>query len=181
MIIPTSRDLSTPEQRQSLKNIYQSIFFAELLAPSRPLWLFSGWISDIAIVDNRARQFQSLCPNWEAREIRLSECLDALCDRGGTIALVLRNEEHNTAFIKAIKTTRGWHDRHIGIAISDQQHAKSMVSEHFMIDGSMNYTYNGITFNDEKVVYRSDESAIHEELIKLDEQWRSRLMWRPHE
>lgn len=181
MITPASRDLSTPGQRQSLKNIYQSIFFAELLAPSDPLWLFSGWISDIAIVDNRARQFQSLCPNWEAREIRLSECLDALCDRGGAVALVLRNTEHNDAFIEAIKKTKGWHDCRIGIAISDQQHAKSMVGEHFMIDGSMNYTYNGITFNDEKVVYRADERAIHEELLKLDEQWRPRLMWGLHE
>lgn len=181
MITPASRDLSTPEQRQSLKNIYQSIFFAELLAPSRPLWLFSGWISDIAIVDNRARQFQSLCPNWEAREIRLSECLDALCDRGGTIALVLRNEEHNAAFIEAIKKTSGWRAHRIGIALSDLQHAKSMIGQHAMIDGSMNYTYSGITCNGEKIVYRSDESSIHEELIKLDGQWRSRLMWGPNE
>jgi hypothetical protein len=181
MITPASRDLSTPEQRQSLKNIYQSIFFAELLAPSRPLWLFSSWISDIAIVDNRARQFQSLCPNWEAREIRLSECLDAICDRGGTIALVLRNEEHNAAFIDVIKKTNGWYDRRIGLAMSNQQHAKSMIGEHFIIDGSMNYTYNGITFNDEKVVYRCAESAIHEELIKLAEQWGSRIQWGPRE
>jgi len=178
---PTWRDLSTPEQRKSLKNLYQSMFFAELLAPSRPLWLFSGWISDIAIVDNASRQFQSLCPYWEAREIRLSECLDALSDRGGRVVLVLRNDRHNDQFIAIIKKTNGWNMGNIGIAMTDLQHAKAMVGEHFMIDGSMNYTYNGITHSNEKVTYRCAVSAIQEELLKQDGQWRGCIEWGPHE
>lgn len=175
------RDLSTPEQRQSLKNLYQSMFFAELLAPSKPLWLFSGWISDISIVDNSARQFHALCPNWGAREIRLSECLEALCNRGGKVALILRDVPHNDRFISIIRRQEGWRKGSIGIAKTDMQHAKAMVGEHFMIDGSMNYTYNGIKLSGEKVTYRCDERGIQEELLKLESNWEDKIQWGPHE
>lgn len=181
MSTPTWRDLSTPEQRQSLVNLYQSMFFSELLAPSKPLWLFSGWISDIAIVDNSARQFQALCPSWEARKIRLSECLDALCERGGKVVLVLRKDNKNNKFINTIKKTNSWYGGKIGITETNLQHAKVMVGEHFMIDGSMNYTYYGIELNSEKVTYRCDERALQEELLKLEGEWDTNIQWGPNE
>jgi hypothetical protein len=176
----SSRDFSTPEQRQSLRNLYQSLFFLELLCPSRTLWLFSGWISDIAIVDNRARQFHSLCPNWGSRIILLSECLDALCERGGSVVLVLRKVEHNEKFISIIKKTRNWQRGSVGLVSTELQHAKAMVSEHFMIDGSMNYTHSGIEVNSEKITYRVENRGTQEELLRLEEKWGGSIQWGPN-
>lgn len=177
---PTGRDISTPEQRRALRNLFQSMILAELLVPSDPLWLFSAWISDIVIVDNSARQFLAICPDWEAREIRLSECLEGVCNRGGRVVLVLRKVDHNNAFIATIKKTSNWHSGRIGIVITEEQHVKAMVGEHFLVDGSMNYTHNGITISGEKISYRVEETAVQEELIKLNEYWRGRIQWGPN-
>ena len=55
----------------------QSLFVAELIRPSRRLWISSPWISDVEIVDNRARQFGTLCPDWPATRIRLTRVLES--------------------------------------------------------------------------------------------------------
>lgn len=177
MSAPAVRVISMPEQRRSLENLFQSLLSSELLAPSKRLWLSSAWISDIAILDNSARQFQALCPEWEMRRIRLSECLDGICLRGGRVVLVLRDEPHNEEFIAAIKNGCGWKAGRIGLILRETQHVKTLVGEYCMLDGSMNFTHNGITLNDERVSYRCDQQGVQEELISLEGRWESRIVW----
>ena len=41
---------------------------AELLRPSTHLWIVSPWVSDVPLIDNRARQFGTLAPDWRSAE-----------------------------------------------------------------------------------------------------------------
>ncbi len=59
--MPTaSRDLHGPAQSRAVRDLFQSLFAAELINPSPKLWLFFAWISDVEILDNSARQFAAL-------------------------------------------------------------------------------------------------------------------------
>jgi hypothetical protein len=88
-----SRDLHGPAQSRAVRDLFQSLFVAELINPSPKLWLFFAWISDVEILDNSARQFAALEPDWPAAPIRLSEVLRALLSRGVQIRLIIREHE----------------------------------------------------------------------------------------
>lgn len=173
----SGRDLTIPGQKRALRSLLQSIFCVELLSPSNPLWFSSAWVSDIPILDNSARQFQSLCPDWEVRFIRLSECLEGICSRGGRVVVVIRDEEHNKRFVETISEGRSYRDKRLAIVMDKNQHVKGLVGEHQMIGGSMNFTFSGIEINEEDVIYRTDPSAIHEKRLLLSERWGDILPW----
>jgi hypothetical protein len=176
----TIRDLTIPSQKRELRFLLQSIFCAELLTPSYPLWISSGWISDIPVIDNSARQFQALYPDWDNRPIRFSEYLAALCSRGGRVVVVLRDESHNKRFIHTLTQSQAYRLKQLAVIITETQHVKGLVGERLMIGGSMNFTFNGIEINDEEVVYRCDPVSIHEKRLSLMEKWGQRLPWSTH-
>ena len=173
----STRDLTIPGQKRALRSLLQSIFCAEIMAPSNPLWLSSGWISDIPILDNSARQFQALWPDWDSRPIRLSEYLNAHCGRGGRVAVVLRDVSHNSDFIQILTQSRAYRNEQLAVVVTKEQHVKGLVGEHLMIGGSMNFTFNGIEINDEEVIYRCDPASIHEKRLSLMEKWGQSLPW----
>jgi len=177
MPVETARDLTSPGQKRALRSLLQSIFCVELISPSSPLWLSSGWVSDIPILDNGARQFQALCPDWEARTIRLSECLEAICSRGGRVVVVLRSTEHNQRFVEILSTGKALRENRLAIIMDENQHVKGLVGECMMIGGSMNFTYNGIEINEEDVFYRTALADIHEKRLALSERWGNKLPW----
>src|SRR5690242_13180917 len=97
------RDLTGPAQGRGIRDLIQSVLVAEALAPSDPLWLLSGWISDIPIIDNRARQFAAVDTEWPSSMVKLSQVLRTLLERGGSIALILRDVDHNKAFVEKLR------------------------------------------------------------------------------
>lgn len=126
------RDLFGPGQSGAIQDLLQSIFVAELLQPSRMLWMAFGWISDVEILDNRARQFGALQPDWPASTIRLSRVLQALVERGANIALVLRNVEHNHQFITRLDVTRQQYPLRLRYALGDDVHKKGILGRRFL-------------------------------------------------
>ena len=94
-MISLSRDFTTPWQSQAVQDVLQSLLLAELVHPSTELWLLSAWITDVEVVDNSARAFAGVRPDWSKGRIRLSSVLEALVGRGGRVAVVLREVEHN--------------------------------------------------------------------------------------
>ncbi len=99
-----SRDLHGPAQSRAVRDLFQTLFVAELIQPSPKLWLFFAWISDVEIIDNSAREFAALEPDWPAAPIRLSQLLRALLARGVQIRLVIREDGHNDYFIARLQT-----------------------------------------------------------------------------
>lgn len=170
-----SRDIHGPAQSRAIRDVLQTLFAAELLQPSKPLWLCFAWITDLQILDNSARQFSFLQPDWPAAVIRLSKVLDALLTRGGQINVVIREHEHNAAFISALQKLRADHGAAIRWAVGDNFHAKGLLGDNYFLNGSMNLTVSGVSVNEEHVVLRLDPALLAQQRLEFADRWEGRL------
>src|SRR5262249_3204774 len=138
MVDVAQREFLATSGSLALRDLVQSILALELLRPSSILWIWSGWISDVELLDNRARAFASLQPDWPTPLIRLSSVLDALTMRGGRVRLILRAVEHNDGFLEklALIRERAGHDI-IDWRSAPDHHAKGILGDSYCLDGSM--------------------------------------------
>jgi hypothetical protein len=169
------RDLFGPGQTGAIRDLLQSIFVAEIIQPSQPLWLAFGWISDVEMIDNRAREFSSLNPDWPSTGIRLSLVIKSLVERGGKVFLVVRNVEHNRIFVEKLKALREKFPNSLKVAFGEDVHEKGILGRDFLLSGSMNLTFNGITINDEHLTLRTDRSEVEEWRLVLEQKWGAAL------
>lgn len=165
------RDLHGPAQARALRDLLQTLFVAELLAPSRELWLTFAWISDVEVLDNSARRFAAIEPDWPSAPIRLSQVLDALLARGSHVRLIIREHGHNDYFIARLQNLKARYGGLIGWCVSKDFHAKGLLGEDFFLSGSMNLTRSGISVNGEHLTLRTDPAAIAEQAEQLELQW----------
>ena len=170
-----SRDIHGPAQSRAICDVLQTLFSAELLRPSKPLWLCFAWVTDLQLLDNTARQFALLQPDWPTTQIRLSKILGALLARGGQINVVLREHTHNIAFITALERLRTDHGTNIRWAVGDNFHAKGLLGDSFFLNGSMNLTVNGVSVNDEHVVLRLDPALLAQQRLEFADRWEGKL------
>lgn len=174
MLYP-SRDLHGPAQSRAVRDLFQGLFVAELIHPSPKLWLFFAWISDVEIIDNSAREFAALEPDWPAGPIRLSQVLRALLARGVELRLVIRADGHNDYFIARLQTLKARYGDQIKWTVEKSFHAKGLLGADYFLSGSMNLTLNGISINGEHLVLRTDPAAVAEQSIELESRWESQM------
>jgi hypothetical protein len=170
-----SRDLHGPAQSRAVRDLFQSLFVAELINPSPKLWLFFAWISDVEILDNSARQFAALEPDWPATPIRLSQMLRALLSRGVQIRLIIREHGHNEYFIASLESLKASYGGLVKWTIEKSFHAKGVLGADYFLSGSMNLTLSGISVNGEHLVLRTDPAAVAEQTIELESRWEELL------
>lgn len=170
-----SRDLHGPAQSRAVRDLFQSLFISELIHPSPKLWLFFAWISDVEIVDNSAREFAAVEPDWPAAPIRLSQLLRALLNRGVQIRLVIREDGHNDYFIARLQTLKARFGDQIKWTVEKSFHAKGLLGADYFLSGSMNLTLNGISINGEHLVLRTDPAAVAEQSIELESRWEGQM------
>ena len=170
-----SRDIHGPAQSRAISDVLQTLFAAELLQPSKPLWLCFAWVTDLHLLDNTARQFAILQPDWPATQIRLSSLLGALLTRGGQINVVLREHPHNITFITTLQRLRAEHGKNIRWAVGESFHAKGLLGDNFFLNGSMNLTFNGISVNEEHIVLRLDPQLLAQQRLEFSERWAGKL------
>lgn len=170
-----SRDLHGPAQARGVRDLFQSLFAAELISPSPKLWLFFAWISDVEILDNSARRFASLEPDWPAAPIRLSQVLGALLARGVQVRLIIREHGHNEYFIARLRSLKEHYGDQLKWRVEKEFHAKGLLGADYFLSGSMNLTLSGISVNGEHLVLRTDPSAIAEQAEQLELQWEGLL------
>jgi hypothetical protein len=172
-----TRDLTGPRQRQGIRDVMEGLLAAELVQPSSVLWLLSAWISDIEILDNRTRAFSALRPDWAPTQIRFSQVIEGIADRGGRVAVVLRDADHNESFIHKLKTVQRQQPGRVGIALAPDAHDKSLIGDGYILSGSMNFTQNGLSINDEHVLLRIDREAAANRRLSLHQRWDPLLRW----
>lgn len=168
----SSRDLTGPGQTRAIRDVLQSLFAAELLHPSRRLWIGFGWISDIPLLDNEARQFSAVQPDWPAAPIRLSAVIEALARKGCELVVLIRDHATNRSFIERLRPLE--EIRTFRMIVAPDFHEKGLLGDDYVLSGSMNLTWNGITVNDEHVLLRTDPSAVAERRLQLEEKWGKR-------
>ena len=174
-MIQLSRDIHGPAQSRAIRDLLQTLFAAELLRPSRPLWICFAWITDLYLLDNSARQFALLQPDWPAAPIRLSKVLDALLARGGQINVVIRKHEYNAAFITSLERLRAEHGTQIRWAVGENFHAKGLLGDGYFLNGSMNLSVNGVSVNEEHVVLRLDPAVLAQQRLEFADRWDGKL------
>jgi phosphatidylserine/phosphatidylglycerophosphate/cardiolipin synthase-like enzyme len=132
-----------------VSDLLQTLFTAELLSPSRCLWIVSPWISDVPILDNRTNAFSTIVWDWPRGRVPLSSVLVHLLRRGSTVRIAARPIEHNSEFLRHLRLACGAAGERLQIVETDTLHEKGILGDGFYLSGSMNITYNGLTFNDE--------------------------------
>jgi phosphatidylserine/phosphatidylglycerophosphate/cardiolipin synthase-like enzyme len=172
---PPSRDLHGPAQSRAVRDLLQSLFAAELISPSPKLWLFFAWISDVEILDNSARQFAVMEPDWPAAPIQLSQVLRALLARGVEIRVIIREHGHNEFFLSRLDVLKAQFGDLLKWTIERSFHAKGLLGADYFLSGSMNLTLSGISINGEHLMFRTDPAAVAEQSIELESRWEGRL------
>ena len=165
------RDLYAEGRTRMPPALLQSLFVAELISPSSRIWISSPWISDVDLIDNSARQFGQLAPSWPASWIRFSDVLAAFLERGTDIVVISNHDPHNEEFLSRIDQLADVYPGRAHIIRTNEVHEKGILSDHFTIDGSMNFTYNGIYINQEYLAYRCDPEIVNERRIVLQNRW----------
>lgn len=166
-----SRYIHSRLSSRQVPDLLQAIFVAELMTPSRCLWLVSPWISDIPVIDNSANTFLCLEPSWSRSHVRLSQVLATLAEQGTTVYIATHPDSHNRSFIEGLKARIDRLDVAVRFHITEELHAKGILGDGYYLAGSMNFTYNGITVNEEALTYEISPEVIAEQQVIFTNRW----------
>jgi phosphatidylserine/phosphatidylglycerophosphate/cardiolipin synthase-like enzyme len=169
------RDLHAAGSPYVPADFLQSLFVAEVIHPSRRLWISSPWLSDVELIDNTARQFASVCPDWPAARIRLSTILGTLLDRGAEVVLVVNEATHNDELLARLEPMHLIYGGRLQVIRDANMHEKGILGDDYTLNGSMNLTYGGVNLNEELLIYRTDPEAVAERRLSLEHVWGHRL------
>lgn len=169
------RDLVGPIQGRAIRDLLQSLLVAETLAPSDPIWILSGWITDIPVVDNRAGRFADVDAEWPLGPVPLSAVLSTIAAHGGSVAIVLRDVDHNKSFLNRLRNVRRSLRDRFRTALAADFHEKGIVGADYDLSGSMNFTHRGIEVNEEHLILRTDGATVAARRLALDARWRDHL------
>ncbi|MCW3795382.1 phospholipase D-like domain-containing protein DpdK [Paenibacillus sp. LS1] len=163
-----TRYIYTNAVSREIPDLLQSLLTAELIRPSRQLFLASPWISDIPVIRNRSNEFLVLEPQWARKDINFSDVIAYLIDHGTNFYLETRKIDLNEDFVKAIqsKTSKFFDVRYNAIL-----HRKGLLGDNYYLSGSMNFTYNGISTLDEFLQYTADSNEVAENRIVWNRGW----------
>jgi len=174
-VTPAGRDIHATGSPYVPADFLQSLFAAEVIYPSRRLWISSPWLSDIELIDNMSRQFSALCPDWPATRIRLSTILETLLDRGAEVVLIVNESPYNDELLARVGPLRQRHGANLKILRHPDIHEKGILGDRYTLNGSMNLTYSGVKINEELLIYRTDPATVAERRLALEERWKAEL------
>jgi hypothetical protein len=173
----TSRQIFKGRSRaeREVENLLQSIIAAELVAPSKVIWLVSPWVSDVPVLDNQTGAFAGLEPTWSRKRITLVEALTALMRKGASLTVATRTGEHNQRFVHRLEIaagSAGLGDRLL-VRMDEEErlHEKGLLGDDYYLSGSMNFTENGIRLNDEAVKYELSQEAVAQARVSFRQQY----------
>jgi hypothetical protein len=92
-------------------------------------------------------------------------------ERNGSIAVIVNEDPHNDAFVRKLQQVQERYGSRCCVIRDRNVHEKGIHGDHFTLDVSMNFTFNGVTINDEHLLYRTSEAAINERLFELEKRW----------
>jgi phosphatidylserine/phosphatidylglycerophosphate/cardiolipin synthase-like enzyme len=164
---------SSTDSRNSVRELLQIIFSAELLSPSRCLWLVSPWLRDLPVLDNTTGSFLSLCPEFPRTEVRLSLVLRELLARGSQLVIATRPDAGNTQVVESLRDI-GKDDRVI-FHERAELHAKGIVGDRYSLVGSMNLTYNGLDRLTELLVFETERSSVEQLRLSFRREYGGRV------
>ena len=160
---------SANHSRNVMREVLQLIFAAELLKPSKCLWVVSPWLRDIPVLDNSSGAFTSLCPEFQTSEVGLVAVLRELLTRGSQIVVATRPEAGN---MQVLDTLRDKQDSSNLVLIEQGElHAKGIVADKVALFGSMNFTFNGLERLTEMLVLQTQMNEVENLRLLFKEEY----------
>lgn len=157
-----------------VRELLQSLFVAEVVVPSRTIWLVSPWITDLPVVDNRAGTFAGLSPRWAPRQIRLTEVLEQLLEYGSQVVIATRPVPHNDQVLTEMQDAidrLGVPAEQLIIHRTEDLHQKGVLGDDYYLSGSMNLTYNGVEILEETLRFDVGPAVVAEARITFATRW----------
>jgi len=145
-----------------LTEILGSLFALELLSPSEYFYVISPFLSEMPLFDNRYGQFRALLFEEAETWVGLSTLLNVLASRDVVVRVI--HQPAAKPFIKKLSSTIYTQER-------NTLHEKGLVSDHFWLSGSMNYTYSGVYQNDEQITLETDRDTIASAMLDAHDRW----------
>ena len=152
------------DARNTARELLQIVFAAELLAPSRSVWIVSPWLRDIPVLDNRSADFVSLDPRFPRGLVRIGAVLASLLERGTQIVIATRPDQQSREVVGALRSAAP--SGRLIYADRDELHAKGIVGDSVALVGSMNFTHNGVERLTEMLAFNTDSERVSE--IRLE-------------
>ncbi|WP_051386287.1 phospholipase D-like domain-containing protein DpdK [Actinokineospora inagensis] len=152
-------------------NLLVSLFTAELVRPSRHLWLVSPWITNVDLIDNSAGTYPVLS-RFGHRPVRLAEIVAVLAANGAKVIVATTSDRRNEAFLHRLRDLANDLDvvDRVRIVVDPDRklHAKAVTGDNYALVGSMNITYNGIHFLQEDVELKTDPAYVAQARMDAD-------------
>ena len=170
-------DIWSNSSSLQLKNLISSVLASYLILKKnysdRPLYICSPWISDFVVFDNRFGHFDAVVPLASGNsKIRFSDILKQ-SSINREVRIISKSTEATRQFLK----NSNFSAFNISTRMADEYiHEKGLLSPLFYLEGSMNFTYSGVTINTEKVSYHSGSEhviaqRINSAYLELDRRW----------
>jgi hypothetical protein len=156
---------------RQIPDLLQSIFVAELLAPSQCLWLVTPWVSDIEVLDNSGGELSVLEPEWPPGPISITSVLLRMMELGTTVHLVTRDVPHNRRVRDRLQEAANARDLRLRLHAETELHEKGLLGDGFFLAGSMNFTFNGVSLNNESVTLTTNAAEVAENHVAFRKAW----------
>lgn len=152
---------SSSTSNAEIRELLESLLTAELLSPSRCLWLVSPWPTDLELLDNRAGAWSALDPQWGPRQLRLAELLGRMLEMGVHVVIATRPDAHNEQFLRKLDdlVKSSGVESLLTVHRKATLHHKGFLGDDFYLSGSMNLTFNGVEILDEGVTFETNRDA----------------------
>jgi hypothetical protein len=165
-----SRTVRTrPRNGLAISDVLTAALLSEFCSPSKELWLVSGWVTDLVVIDNAYRQFDAVLGTDARSSLTLTDVLGALSRRGTRVHVALREEQHNRRFIERLESVCD--PDSLKVYSSPDLHEKFLVGWTWLMKGSMNFTWNGVQVNEESIDFQVDPGEAARQRLELRTRW----------
>lgn len=155
-------------------SILRTALLAELVDPGGALWLVSGWITNVEVLDNTQGAFDALLGDNPPSICRLSDLLVRLVGSGTDVYIVTRPDSHNRVFTERVRAALPDSSK-IHIIFDAKVHEKTICGRDWMITGSMNFTVSGFGDNEESITYHMDDPDVAQAHLDFAEKWKRQV------
>ena len=152
---------SSNRERAGIRQALELIVAAELLSPSKELWIVSPWISDIPLIDDSHGLFRYVNPDGY-ETVTFTKLIDYLLQRGTRVAVVTHvdSTQETDRFLSRLEELERRASGGLRVLRHPTLHAKGLLGDTYALTGSMNFTWNGVTTNQELVYFDREHRSI---------------------
>jgi hypothetical protein len=152
-------------------SILSTALLSELVFPGNSLWVVSGWITDVDVLDNAQGAYNAILGDSPSSDCRLSRMLALIAAAGARLHVVTRPAAHNETFVRRLRAAVT-DSKRLHIVLDPAVHEKTICGREWIFSGSMNFTVSGLGSNEEAVTYRVSSREAAQAQLDFAERWK---------